>query len=885
MDQNSSNGSGRSNWREKLGIGSNAKELAKNSNEINVSRPVVKPLPQAEPRISIRPAAPPAGTAPRAPQAVTKTAPMAPRAAARPASSSSQAASGARPTRPAAEGENPLADKLRAQREAAERAAEQRIQLAREKALEGETASPPPSVRSGSQRLTASADKPKFTFAEEELEHARDEEDVTEGEAEATPATPPVSTPVVASQPPPPAPVQREYTPVFQQPKNGVRSAPLAPARQPLGGQPPLSDPRYRQPSTGYQPQYSPTQQPQGYRPLDPPGMKRQGAAVPPVRNYGPPPLRYPDRQGTDPRLVAQREAYEAYRRGLPQPGVPAIDEEEIFEEAPRAVRPPPARLRRPAVEEEDVGEVFEDEVPPMPTRRRPSAQEYNQAYREFEEDYSGDTRRRSSGPWLLLGLLLLAAIVTAGGVWFYQKSKMASPVTPAVQGETSTDQVPVIPAPQQPAKVTTEQPAANQQTEQVVTPAPEQKKKQIYDRIVGDQEVPNNTMVPTVEQPVQPEAAPATDGQGATTAPQPDEPAPPAATQPSTQDTQGNSAEPLPLPLPPPPGGDSNDGTQGALPTPAAPQAVANAIPEPPQLPSAASSSTNAAAVPSSTIDESNAPVPGENLTPAAAATAEEPPVVAAPAPSAPAAKQADTDTATPPQTAKKKIASNKKAVTKKAKDAETEANAVTGAKPVVLVPPAATDNSTASTVTASNEAAPAPAPAEQTGQESGSGSFFSKLLNGSENSAFKRRKGKSQDGISATSSSDGSDSTGATTQVASAEPQSQAVPDPQPIQMPPPEPAKSSDSGASGNSGGAYVAQLTSFRSEAEAVAEFNRLKARHPSVLSGMSSRISAGSAAGMTRYSLGVGPLANKAAAEDVCNKLFSEGERDCLAKRL
>ncbi|MBL8790812.1 MAG: hypothetical protein JNM45_09945, partial [Rhizobiales bacterium] len=100
MDQNSSNGTDKRSWRERLGIGA-GKDMPRIAEEFTppaapaatAARPSVKPAPMA-PRPGVK-AAPPRGSAAAAPSS--------------------------------AAGEK-LAEKLKAQREAQERLAEQRVQ-------------------------------------------------------------------------------------------------------------------------------------------------------------------------------------------------------------------------------------------------------------------------------------------------------------------------------------------------------------------------------------------------------------------------------------------------------------------------------------------------------------------------------------------------------------------------------------------------------------------------------------------------------------------------------------------------------------------------------------------------------------------------------------
>jgi cell division septation protein DedD len=115
---------------------------------------------------------------------------------------------------------------------------------------------------------------------------------------------------------------------------------------------------------------------------------------------------------------------------------------------------------------------------------------------------------------------------------------------------------------------------------------------------------------------------------------------------------------------------------------------------------------------------------------------------------------------------------------------------------------------------------------------------------------------------------------------QIAAVAPEPLPAPEPvQPTTLPPVQPAPQQ---AKPSSGG-FVAQLASFRSEAEAMAEYDRLRAKHGTVLSGLSPRIVKANVAGGSRYRLGVGPLASRSAASKICNSLIAAGERDCLVR--
>jgi cell division protein FtsN len=160
----------------------------------------------------------------------------------------------------------------------------------------------------------------------------------------------------------------------------------------------------------------------------------------------------------------------------------------------------------------------------------------------------------------------------------------------------------------------------------------------------------------------------------------------------------------------------------------------------------------------------------------------------------------------------------------------------------------------------------------------EKKSGSFFNFGAT-SENSAFKRLQ-RNAESNPASRSAGTAASADSANQVAAVEPQPAPQPESAPVPAPVPDQPQTASLGEQG-----YVAQLASFRSEAEALAEFDRLKAKHPAILGGQSSRVSKGSAGGITRYRLGVGPMADKAAADNICNQLIAAGERDCIAKHL
>ncbi len=575
MDQNSSSGSGadKRNWRERLGIA--GKDMPKISDEFKAAAPA--------PALKV-------------PQPVAKPAPMAPRAtpAKLPAAPSSEA----------------LAEKLRSQRAAAEKLAEQRVNVARDRA-EVKVAPDAAPVLEPSNRVKPEVRtepvRPKFTFADEDMAAAR---------AESKPRTIPL--------PPPPPP--------------------LVPPRPALGGDR-LPPPRPAVPTA--QPQYRP-QAPSGYRPADP----AAGQLPPPFRAGGSPPRSYlpgsvPSGYG-DSRYGAGHSGQEISRRG---PEAAPSHAGGRLENDPRLARNVPARPR-PSAPADEYGDVFEDEVPRP--RRRASASEYNSAYREVEEGYDDD-RRRSSGPWLLLLALLIAAVATFGIIWYYQTHIR----TVASTAPASEENVPIVAAPEQPAKTAAEQPvdgAANGAAN----------KKQIYDRIVGDQEVTGEKIAPAEDTPVAPDSQP---------------PAASGGNQDPLPVTTAPDSESEPLALPPPPGDD----TQGAIPPASGEQTVAMK-----------STGKDVVAEPATAAEPDSTAVALPPPQPAAEKVA--------PAPVAPEDVISEPESQPAAPVAKKTAVTAKKTTGKE----QAAGQAAAGSEPVVLVPPAEYVPPASTTDTASATAPP---------------------------------------------------------------------------------------------------------------------------------------------------------------------------------
>lgn len=732
MDQNSSNDTEKRNWRERLGIG--GKELPRLSGEFSKAPETIPFEEKAEVKLA-QPVAKPAPMAPRIPMKAPVARPQ-----------QQMPPPGATPQEP-----DVLAEKLRAQRAAAEQLAEQRVAAAKQRAENAPVAAAP--------IVTIKADappaaKPKFTFADDEAKS-----DFNRDSRAAPPGRP-------------------SQKPVSQQPQ-------LSPPRPPLGGQSRLP----AGPPAGFQPQYRPQPPRSSYSPS----------------SYAPPPLQQPQRGFTgslsqppaaEPRLQAARTKPDPFRRGQPDDlGYAGAG----YENPQRSLQRQGALRAQPQAYEQDYGDELFEDAPPPRAARRASATDYNQAYRETEGAY-GDERRRSSGPWLMLLFLMLAAGAAGAGVWYYQTK------VKTVAASVATDSAPVVAAPEQSAKSAPEQPLDGP-TDASDSAA---SKKQIYDRIIGDNEVLGGQVVPTEETPIQPESQ-----QGdAEQIPQPA----------GSIDSLSESGEALPLPLPPPPG--TNNDTQGTLITPLANKTVG--LTSPP----AATNSTGLA------VESEIAPIPGEN---AAAATITE---------------QATPPAATAP--AKEEIVSvDPETIVKKpvVKKTRTTAENSLGAAPVVLVPPSesvAADQNAAAPPVVDQPITTPPAPVVKKKKT------LIGLLRGTND----------EEPVAAQAP--------ASTPVVP-EQQIEAFPETAPVQQ-----QTAPTQVASTGSG--YFVQLASFKSEAEASAEFGRLKSKHSGILGNLPSAINPATLSGSTRYRLALGPLASRDEATKICSSLIAAGERDCLVRK-
>ena len=793
MDQDNTKGQDKRNWRERLGIGAQGnRDLPKISDDFRKEAAPAAPRPAA-----------PVKAAPRAPVAAApvRPAPMAPRANPKAIVPQSPVPS------------DKLAERLRSQREASTRLAEQRVQVAKQRA-EAQAAMPAPAPQQPAPTMGGA--KPKFTFAEE-------------GEQAKAAAAKPVAPPPMVAKPqimPARMPLGGAPTPPPVQPQpNAFQPRPAQPAYVPPQAPsyvPPQAPAGY---PSGYNPQPVPP-----YRPIDPAtGMPSQGGYVPP-RNFGAPPA---------------QQGYQAGPRLNVPPRMPVSPQggyapQQDYNPAARSLRPPEGRVTQAPLPASEYENEFYDEMP-QPRGSRPTSTDYKQAYQEAEYGYE-DEPPRSKAPWVLAGMLLLAIVIAIAGAWWwmnYGKQMMS--------GQSGTQNVPAVAAPETPAKVQPEQPAAAAQQPAAASPT----KKQIYDRIVGDQEILGGEVTPPAEAPAAiPDPTPAPAGEGA------------------AQPSNGSGEDAAPLPIPPPPGGAGDQ--QGSL-APGDDKQSAEVI-------------TPAAGESQAAVAAQDLPVPPKPASPPAPGelaqevektrSLVEEPKVAEPAAAEPEESEAIADPA--PAPVKKKPAAPVKKVASKAPEKNL------GSKPVVLVP--------AKPAKAAAPKSVAEAPAANASGDAASGGLY-----GTEDitapaapaaqpvqDAPKKKKtladlfaGNDDEPAAASDNDLPADAPAAP--VAPKKPQAAAPPPA--AKKPQAEAPTQVASGAGG-----YVVQLASFRSRDEASSEYSRLKAKHSQTLGRYSPIISEATVGGSTRYRLSVGRMESQAQANAVCSSLFAQGERDCLIKK-
>jgi cell division protein FtsN len=214
-------------------------------------------------------------------------------------------------------------------------------------------------------------------------------------------------------------------------------------------------------------------------------------------------------------------------------------------------------------------------------------------------------------------------------------------------------------------------------------------------------------------------------------------------------------------------------------------------------------------------------------------------------PAPVAPA----ETQSATKPKPAAKKKPPAKKTAAKQTNFDEL------GSEPVVLVPPSKQAAQSQSSSAASQPVTTAPAtppeqPTTQAANPQKRKTIFD-LFNGGTGSGDATTAAPTQ-----------------TKQAATPAPQQKAAPAPAQPQA---------------STGGGYVVQLASFRSDTDAKTEYSRLAKDYPSIVGPLKSQIRQTSVGGSTRYQLGLGPLPTRGDATRVCGELIAAGESDCIVR--
>jgi hypothetical protein len=792
MDQNTTGSTDKRNWRERLGIGTKdtgMKDMPRISEDF---KPTV---------VAAKPAAP-----------VVRPAPMAPRVVAK-ATSETPVAGAARP---AAIAPDALANKLKAQRDAAEKLAEQRVQAARQRA---EAAMAPSGTSAGSN---GSAAKPKFSFADEETKAANSKPAAAQAaqQGAARPAQTPPSTQRPAALPPQ-APAG--FSPQIAPPRPQLGGGAPVPQRAPAAAQAyPQGQAYGQQLPPAYVPSYTP-QAPQAYAP--PPAYR----PIDPASGYVPPPPFNPT-----PSFGPQaRQTYGASVGQQPQPRLQVPPRGQAADYGYEAQARPNSRLTNPgpmrapaAYNQTDSDDIFEQ---PAPSRgqRRATANDYQQAYREVESGFD-DEAPRSRVPWIL-AMLLALVVVGFGTIWAY-----GNYFKPQIAGTTQS--VPVVKAPETPTKLAPDAAADSQTPGQAAQPT----KKQIYDRIVGDREVLGGQIAPTEVTPVQPEnntqAAPASD---------------PATEQPAT----GTGNDGTPLPLPPPPGG-AGDGTQGSLePATKGDQQLTTITPAA-GASQAADSSSVAPGEPVITPPEPTKP--SQVASAGTVETIQDTPEVA----DTPEAAAEPTEPAAPVEK-KIKIAPKKPALAKVDKNL--------GSKPVVLVPP--------SKKVASAE----PVENVDTALAASSGLYGDTAVGnapaaGSDGIVVPEAPVKKRRTLLDLFKT--KDDTATPTANEPNQPEVLApTKAPQKVAAATPPPAVQQSTGT-----GAFVAQLASFKTKAEASQEYSRMRAKHGEIVGRYAPIVIEAQVAGTTRYRLNIGPMASSDVASSLCRSLIAAGERDCLVHR-
>lgn len=388
--------------------------------------------------------------------------------------------------------------------------------------------------------------------------------------------------------------------------------------------------------------------------------------------------------------------------------------------------------------------------------------------------------------------------------------------------------QIPVVTVDEEPVKVEPQsQPAA---------PEPPQKTKLIYDRIRAEDTEQESNLVPREEEPNLPPPQEQSNNDAASDEPE-------LTIDPTSETTETEtevaSTDPLPLPLPPPPV-DSSEDTSTDQPTF-----------------NTTTQNLNTGGEVIVPVDDSEPPAPASQENTAS--------VTPDPKPDISDAASNDTDPATTdtptdyPKSVAKLIESPplpREKPTPPSRQAEDGVAVPTG--PIKIAPlPGSVDREAPTPDQVSNDQTQ-PLQLQTSPQNSPSVT--------PQQTPTRIRTGRFSD------QEPGGD-TNSSTQLALA-----PTPQQQPPQQPPPQQEEQP------LTGGRYLIQVNSFRSESEAQEEFKKMQSRHPSLLGSYSSLIQrADLGATGTYYRLRIGPIDTRSRASKLCVSLIAAGERDCVVR--
>lgn len=438
------------------------------------------------------------------------------------------------------------------------------------------------------------------------------------------------------------------------------------------------------------------------------------------------------------------------------------------------------------------------------PELGRPSASDYADAYYDdYDEQYEDEEPQRR-GPWLLFAGLACVGLIAVVLIWFYLQTQQGS--------TTASNSPPVVTAPK--AKVKVDPP------KQSSVPAAQQTKL-FYDRIVGENTVEGERLLPREEQPLDPGAA----GNNAAPAPAGNNATEPQPLRPLTPD-QLDTGD-LPVPLPPPLPGS----TSGSL-EPSG-NKTTNIVQSAPS-----NSSTSVAKVDQSqTVEPAGLttalPLPGNNTSAEATELPQlQPPKAADEAGAEKAVTSLPGSVVPRPRPKPASVVRAAQAKAKKTRVASVAPITASPTEPLSITPLPGSQPRTPQ---------PQPVPAPSFGANQNAPSAVSSFQQGSQATQGQR--------------------------VAA-------------VQQPAPAPQPQSNIGA-----GAYVVQLASYKDEASARSGFQQLRARHSSLLSSYQPLISKKVVGSFgTFYRLQVGPVANAQSGNQICASLLAAGEKDCTVKR-